>query len=190
MGDIADQLVANSTGVKPLESKVPLKQQITLSQPNSAEARPVGGSSAEDQFAKSFGPEYEHVRAQAEWDTGNPEGNFAKPEPAKVETDPIKVKYPDPAVRQMVRANGENIVQAIGGDKDTMKAVHDLTRVDLRHALVNSGEDMGQTTVSNSKFAGEGSITREAAFNRLLEKGLKPSDIVRLVKKVPQATTQ
>jgi hypothetical protein len=82
----------------------------------------------------------------------------------------------------MVRANGERIVQAVGDDVDTMKAVHDLTRVDLRQALLNSGEDMGQRTVSNSKFAGEGSITREDAFNRLLGKGLKPQDIVRLAK--------
>ena len=98
------------------------------------------------------------------------------------EQDPLKVKYPDPAQRQMVRANGERIVQAVGEDADTMKAVHDLTRVDLRQALLNSGEDMGQRTVSNSKFAGEGSITREDAFNRLLGKGLKPQDIVRLAK--------
>jgi hypothetical protein len=108
-----------------------------------------------------------------------------KPEPpasSSGEQDPLKVKYPDPAQRQMVRANGERIVQAVGDDADTMKAVHDLTRVDLRQALVNSGEDMGQRTVSNSKFAGEGSITREDAFNRLLGKGLKPQDIVRLAK--------
>jgi hypothetical protein len=98
------------------------------------------------------------------------------------EQDPLKVKYPDPAQRQMVRANGERIVQAIGDDKETMDAVHGLTRVDLRQAAINHGIDMGQTTVSNSKFAGEGSITRENMFNRLLDEGLKPQDIVRLAK--------
>lgn len=108
------------------------------------------------------------------------------PKVTEQEQDPIKLKYPDPAVRQMVRANGENVVQAIGGDKDTMQAVHNLTRVDLRQALINSGEDMGQQTVSNSKTAGEGSITRENAFNKLLAKGHSPSDIVRLAKQVPQ----
>lgn len=101
------------------------------------------------------------------------------------EVDPIKAKYPDPNVRQMVRANGEKIYEAAKGDPATVKAIHDLTRVDLRQALVNAGEDMGQMTVSNSKFAGQGSITREDAFNRLLEKGLKPNDIVRLAKTVP-----
>lgn len=102
------------------------------------------------------------------------------------EQDPLKVKYPDPAQRQMVRANGERIVQAIGDDKDTMDAVHGLTRVDLRQALINDGVDMGQKTVSNSKFAGEGSITREDAFNKLLSKGHSPLDIVRMAKQVPQ----
>lgn len=98
------------------------------------------------------------------------------------ETDPLKVKYPDPAERQMVRANGEQIVQAVGKDKALMKQVHDLTRVELRQALINSGEDMGQQIVGNSKFAGEGAITREEAFNRLLSKGHSPTEIVKLAK--------
>lgn len=103
-------------------------------------------------------------------------------------TDPIKAKYPDPAVRQMVRANGERIYEATKGDPETVKAIHDLTRVELRQALINAGEDMGQMTVSNSKFAGEGSIPREEAFNRLLAKGLKPDDIVKLAKQTkPEA---
>ena len=137
VNDVASQVVANSTGVKPLAPNVPLKEQGT-------------------------------------------------PVAATGETDPLKVKYPDPAQRQMVRANGEKIFQAVGGDSDVMKQVHDLTRVDLRQALVNSGEDMGQRTVSNSKFAGEGSITREDAFNKLLAKGHSPADIVRMAKQVPQ----
>jgi hypothetical protein len=98
------------------------------------------------------------------------------------EVDPIKLKYPDPAQRQMVRANGERIVQAVGDDQDLMKQVHDLTRVDLRQAAINHGIDMGQTTVSNAKLAGEGSITRENMFNTLLDRGLSPRDIVTLSK--------
>lgn len=101
-------------------------------------------------------------------------------EPAAI--DPMKEKYPDPAVRQMVRANGEAIYQAAKDNPGLMKDLHNLTRVDLRQALIKAGEDMGQTTVSNSKFAGEGSIPREEAFNRLLEKGLSPEDIVKLGK--------
>lgn len=104
---------------------------------------------------------------------------------AMPEVDPIKAKYPDPEIRQLVRANGERIYQAARGSSETLKAIHDLTRVDLRQALVNSGEDMGQQTVSNSKFAGQGSIPREEAFNRLLDKGLRPEQIVRLAKQVP-----
>jgi hypothetical protein len=105
------------------------------------------------------------------------------PKPTGEPITDLKVKYPDPAVRQMVRANGEGIVKAIGDDPKTMKAVHDLTRVDLRQALINAGEDMGQTTISDSKFAGAGSISRESAFDRLLAKGLKPQQILDLAKK-------
>jgi hypothetical protein len=196
VGDIVNQ----ATGTKPLQPNVPLKQQITLSQPETSTLpREVGGTTADEQFEKSFGPEYQHVRDQAEWDTGNPEGNFAKPsETPKTESpasssgeaDPIKVKYPDPAQRQMVRANGERIVQAVGDDQDLMKQVHDLTRVDLRQAAINHGIDMGQTTVSNSKFAGEGSVTRENMFNTLLDRGASPQDIVRLAKSPDISTLQ
>jgi len=100
--------------------------------------------------------------------------------------DPIKVKYPDPAVRQMVRANGEKIVEAVGKNPALMKQIHDLTRVELREALINAGEDMGQQTVSNSKFAGEGSIGRQEAFDRLLAKGHSPEKIVELAKQKPE----
>jgi hypothetical protein len=102
-------------------------------------------------------------------------------EPAEV--DPIKAKYPEATERQMVRANGERIYEAAKSNPETVKAIHDLTRVELRQALINAGEDMGQTTVSNSKFAGKGSIPREEAFNRLLDKKLTPEKIVELAKK-------
>jgi hypothetical protein len=104
------------------------------------------------------------------------------PKPLEV-TDPMKAKYPDPGVRQMVRANGERMYEAAKHDPMLVKQIHDLTRVDLRQAVINAGEDMGQTTVSNSKFAGEGSIPREEAFNRLLDKGLTPEKIIELAKK-------
>lgn len=97
--------------------------------------------------------------------------------------DPLKAKYPDKDVRQMVRANGEKIVDAVGDNDDLMKQIHDIDRVQLRQALINSGEDMGQTTISSSKYAGSGSISREEAFNRLLSKGIKPEQIVELAKK-------
>jgi hypothetical protein len=135
-----EDVVNQATGVKPLKSDVPLREQL-----------PNAGASAEVAPA----------------------------------VDPVKAKYPDPAVRQMVRANGEKIVEAVGKNPELMKQLHDLTRVDLRQALINAGEDMGQKTVSNSKFAGEGSIGRQEAFDRLLAKGLTPEKIVELSKQKP-----
>lgn len=104
---------------------------------------------------------------------------------AEPPVDPIKAKYPDPEIRQLVRANGEEIYEAAKGSPERLKAIHDLTRVDLRQALINAGEDMGQVTVSNSKFAGKGSITREEAFHRLLGRGKSPDEIVELAKPRP-----
>jgi hypothetical protein len=60
------------------------------------------------------------------------------------------------------------------------------TRVDLRNALINAGEDMGQQTVSDSKFVGESSITRADAFSRLLKRGMSPAQIDELAKKKPE----
>ena len=254
--NIADQVVANSTGVKPLEPNVPLREQVPVAKPatpttpaqpapnyayrvrsQGEEGLPIGGSGSNAAHATTTLEDAQRLAPGRESVTGEPQeivrfdlngkdhvriprdngpdwvrmnqplsesdvqradvnGNFAEAKPAAPkpaapaatsgETDPLKIKYPDPAQRQMVRANGERIVQAIGNDPDTMKAVHNLTRVDLRQAAINHGIDMGQTTVSNSKFAGEGSITREAMFNKLLDAGLKPSEIVSLAKQVPQ----
>ena len=99
------------------------------------------------------------------------------------EVDPVKAKYPDPAVRQMVRANGERFYEAAKGDPALVKAGHDLTRVDLRQAGVNLGIDMGQKTVSDSKFAGEGSIPREEMWNQLLDKEPNVQKIIDAAKK-------
>jgi hypothetical protein len=105
-----------------------------------------------------------------------------RPVEAGEEVDPLKIKYPDAKVRQLVRANGERLFEAAKGDPELLKQLHDLTRVDLREALINAGEDMEQKTVSDSKFAGEGSISRKQAFEKLLDKGHSPEKILDLAK--------
>jgi hypothetical protein len=82
----------------------------------------------------------------------------------------------------MEAANGKAIFDAAKGNPETLQAIHKLTRVDLRQALLASGEDMDQITVSDSKYAGKGSISREMAFNRLLGKGYNPEQIIKLAK--------
>jgi hypothetical protein len=94
----------------------------------------------------------------------------------------LEQKYPDREVRQMVHANGEKMIDAIGEDRETMKAVHDLKNSDVRQALINSGEDMGQMSIGNRKATGN-QMTRQEAFERLLEKGYKAHQIVDLAKK-------
>ena len=94
----------------------------------------------------------------------------------------LEQKYPDREVRQLVHANGEDIVQAAGNDRETLKAIHDLKNPDVRQALINSGEDMGQVSIGNRKAMGESQLSRQDAFKRLLAKGLTPRQIVDLAK--------
>lgn len=100
--------------------------------------------------------------------------------PIRSEQARLEEKYPDKAARQMVHANGEEMVDAIGNDKNTMKAIHDLTNPDVRQAMINSGEDMGQKMINNRKASGD--ISRQQAFKKLLSKGHSPQDIVKLAK--------
>ena len=79
-------------------------------------------------------------------------------------------------------ANGKLIFDAAKGSPSTLNDIHNLTRVEIRQALINSGEDMGQVTISSSKYAGTGAISREVAFNRLLAKGYSPEQILKLAK--------
>jgi hypothetical protein len=92
----------------------------------------------------------------------------------------LEEKFPDKSVRQMVHANGEEIVDAAGDDKETLKAIHDLTNPDVRQAMINAGEDMGQTMINNRKASGD--MSRQEAFSKLLRKGLTPAKIVELAK--------
>ena len=92
----------------------------------------------------------------------------------------LEQKYPDREVRQLVHANGEDIVQAAGNDRETLKAIHDLKNTDVRQAMINSGEDMGQQSIGNRKAMGESQLSRQDAFKRLLAKGYTPKQIVEL----------
>lgn len=92
----------------------------------------------------------------------------------------LEQKYPDREVRQLVHANGEDIVQAAGNDRETLKAIHDLKNPDVRQALINSGEDMGQVSIGNRKAMGESQLSRQDAFKKLLAKGYSPKQIVDL----------
>ena len=91
----------------------------------------------------------------------------------------LEQKYPDKAIRQMVHANGEEMVDAVGDDKELMQKVHDLSNSDVRQAMINSGEDMGQTSIGSRKATGN-QMSRQDAFKKLLAKGLTPQKIVEL----------
>lgn len=176
------------------------KQTINESSEPNAAPRPVVAPEA--QFESSFGPEHEQARSLAEWETGSPEGNFKAPaptvenlakqvvdqnfakEPKAPEQARLEEKYPNRNDRSMAKANGEKITDAVGDDHKLMQSLHKLSNVDLRQALINAGEDMGQRTIGDTKYGGEDVLSRSAAFDRLLELGKKPHEIVDLAKQV------
>jgi len=95
----------------------------------------------------------------------------------------LQAKYPDKAVRQMVHANGERIVDAVADNPKLIKEVHSLTAQDIRQAWINSGEKVEPGAFSGGKYRWSGTGQgREADLNYLLDKGFRPEDIVRLAK--------
>lgn len=187
------EIISRSTGAKPLEPNVPLREQPDIGYKR--------GSRVATDVGQEFGPAMTAPGKVAKAVTEEPARQMGAPplqpnvslreqiKPSVNQEAPMSAqasleqKYPDKAIRQMVHANGEEMVQAAGKDPAIMKAVHDLTNLDVRQAMINSGEDMGQTVIGNKKAMGGGSMTRQEAFNKLLAKGHSPIEIVQLAKK-------
>lgn len=155
----------------------------TISTPAEANAAPGPKPTARQQIGKI-------VDMATGREPLNPKVSLREQIGRTVETPPnakteLEAKYPNKAVRQMVHVQGERMVQAIGDDKQLMRDVHDLTKVDLSRAAENGGLDLGQKAITSSKFAGEGGITRQQVFEQLLDKGYSPREIVDLAKKEP-----
>jgi hypothetical protein len=207
-------LVQQGAGWKPLEPNVPIGQQLRAV---GADVMPPGqippragvipqmplGSRVAVPISEEFGPMLKRPGEVGRAITEEPARQMGAPSlrpdvslreqpktaeaPVRSEQARMEEKYPDKADRQMAHANGEQIVDAIGHDPETMKAVHDLTNPDVRQAMINSGEDMGQISIGNRKATGN-QMTRQEAFNRLLQKGLTPREIVRLARQPMEVT--
>ena len=104
------------------------------------------------------------------------------PTAAAQETDPLKIKYPDPAVRKFVRANGPEIVDAVGDDKKLLQEIHDLKNVDVREAAINAGIDMGTKHVGSKGELGPDQMSRQEVIKKILQQGIKPSQIPELAR--------
>jgi len=199
------ELIEQGAGVRNLEPAVPLRNQLPQSLGSAAAVneplKNMGGpiTFRREPIIKTVG-EMEEGPERAKVPEGLPTVATEEParqmgapplEPAKplrqqfkpTGNEPpsrqltLEQKYPDREIRQLVHANGEEIIDAIGDDRETMKAIHDLKNPDVRQALINSGEDMGQMSVGNRKATGN-QISRQDAFKKLLAKGYTPKQIV------------
>lgn len=194
-------LIEKQAGTPSLQSNVPLREQIP---PRTAVIpRAPLGSRVAVPVGEQFGPMTKRMGEIPRAVTEEPMRQMGAPPmrpgvslreqpktaeaPIRSEQARLEEKYSDKAIRQMVHANGEEMVDAIGNDADTMKAVHNLTNPDVRQAMINSGEDMGQMGINNRKLEGGGSMSRQAAFKKLLSKGLTPQQIVELARKPIEA---
>jgi hypothetical protein len=112
---------------------------------------------------------------------------FAEATQTPAEEDPIKIKYPDPAIRKFVRANGEAVVDAAGGDQELLQKIHDLKNVDVREAAINAGIDLGTKHVGSKVALGEEQISRQDLLKQILDKGFKLKKVLDLAKeKAPE----
>lgn len=102
-------------------------------------------------------------------------------EPEQSEQARLEEKYPDRAERQMVKINGERAYNATKDDPDTLKALTKLGNTDIRQAMINSGEDMGQKNISDRKASGD--LNRRHYIEQLMDKGYSPKEIVQLALK-------
>lgn len=184
ISSVVDEAVGNTK----LNPKVPLGKQLTPGTPGNRTAAEVTQTTP-----RTVAPEKitatipEEVGKQMGAPPLNPKVPIGQQQGAPVvESAKARLErlYPDSGTRQMVHANDERIVEEIGDDPTTMKAVHDLTNTDLRQALINSGEDMGQTSIGNRKAVGD-QVTRQQAFEKLLDRGHSPKEIVKLAQKKP-----
>ena len=207
MGKLEDLIAHEGAGMPRLEPNVPIGQQprsVGAAAPTPMQIPPRAGvipnmplgSRVATPISEEFGPmakrQGEMPRILTEEPARQMGGGPLRPDvslreqpktmeaPVRSEQSRLEEKYPDKADRQMVHANGEEMVDAIGHDPETMKAVHDLTNPDVRQAMINSGEDMGQQMINNRKASGD--ISRQDAFRKLLGKGLTPREIVKLAK--------
>ena len=194
------ELIEQGAGTRPLEPAVPLREQL----PNSVGSAAAGFTPATDTMQNAGGkvtfrrepiiktvPGLEEgpLRATAPEKIPAALGNeFERaaggtPEAADVEKQRLQTKYPDRETRQLVHANGEAMIDAIGSDREMMKQIHDLKNPDVRQAAINAGENMvredGSPIMVNNRML-SGDVTRQAMFKRLLDKGYTPKQIVEL----------
>ena len=166
-GKMAGDIANNLFKVEP-PPKAPFGKPLraTMAPAESAPVtRPIGGRTPEEQFQHSFGPEEEHVKGQAKWDTGNEHGKFPKPPSEKLpEQNPFKQSYESEEARKA----------AHGGEYEKWKS---LGRVDLRQALIDAGIDMKDKIVSDAKMLGPGAMSRREAIQALTERGVRPPSV-------------
>jgi hypothetical protein len=191
-------LIEAGAGTKPLEPAVSLRDQL----PANVGAAAAGFTPATDTMQNAGGKvtfrrepiiktvgglEEGPLRANAPEKMPAVLGNEVQrsmgvePEAADAEKQRLQTKYPDRETRQLVHANGEDMVDAVGNDRETLKAIHDLKNPDVRQAAINLGESMvredGSPIMINNRML-SGDITRQQMFKKLLSKGYTPKEII------------
>lgn len=94
--------------------------------------------------------------------------------------DQVKIDFPDPAVRQKVRANGRAVVEATVDDPRTLDAIHKLSNLEVGQAAKNAGIDVPQFVGSRKGLQGQ--VSRQELLDQMIAKGVKPQDIPGLAK--------
>jgi hypothetical protein len=206
-----DEILQQATGQKRLEPNVPIGEQLR-GQRNVSEKPPPGrwytdkGSIPGEprEFLDVPGGDLNKAKAaiiehetpkgtkfEAVTSDGKSLGTFDHPQQARAaaekafpatSADPLKVEFPDPAIRRLARANGPELLRAAGDRPEVVQAVHDLTNVEVRQAAINAGIDVGTRHVGSRMALGPEQISRQDLIAQMLERGVKPEDIPNLAR--------
>ena len=192
MGQL-DELMKQQGGAPPggrpsLEPGIPLREQRQLQ-------KPFGNRAAVD-VSEMHGPRTtapEQIPQAIPNAVDQAMGGDLTPE--AIEKERLQEKYPDAGDRQAIHRTSEKTFEATRDNPELRKALGDLKAhdnqggPDLARAAANLGEDLGERRIGNKKaeWMGAGQIGRGEMFDRLLDKGYTPQQILDAAQAEPQS---
>ena len=173
-------------GIPALQPNVPLREQRQLQKPF--------GNRAAVEVSEMHGPRTtapEQIPQAIPNAVDQAMGGDLTPE--AIEKARLQEKYPDAGDRQAIHRTSEKTFEATRDNPELRKALGDLKAhdnqggPDLARAAANLGEDLGERRIGNKKaeWMGAGQIGRGEMFDRLLDKGYTPQQILDAARAEP-----
>lgn len=85
-------------------------------------------------------------------------------------------------MRQHARINGPELVRATADNPELLQQITLLKNWEIREAAITHGIDVGQKHVGSRQGLGEAQVGRQDLIRQMLEKGVKPEEILQAAK--------